>query len=287
MPNEMDVHKIIARLREDRETEMIQYELEQMLARELAKPETEMDTALVDEILKTLEEGPSASEKQNTWQSVEKKVRRKKGLLSITAVRRIAACLLILITVSVLSIGSAYAFNWKFLLRFLKPLTESFGVYSANTISHPENTETNGLYVDDETGYTQTVYNLAEEMPVQRNSFRVMPAWMPDRFTFLQGSMYEDNSTAIYSVAYTAENAFFNLTTNFFFDDEDVSSYEYQKTPVDPIVEIIADQEVTYYLNSDTMRLSASWIDRNVHYSIFGDISEKEMRNIILSIVES
>ncbi len=287
MPNEMDVHKIIARLREDRETELMQYELEQMLARELAKSDSEMDTALVEEILKALEEGPSASEKQNTWKSIEIKAQRKKGSMRMSVVRRIAACFVVLITISALCIGSAYAFNWKFLLKFLKPLNESFGVYSANTLNHPEPVQTDVLYDDAETGFEQVVYHSEEEMPAVWNGFRVMPSWMPERFTFLQGSKYEDNSTAIVSATYTAENAFFNLTTNFFYDDEDVSSYEYQKTLVDPILEIIADQEVTYYLNSDTTLLSASWIDRNVHYSIYGDISEEEMRTIILGIVES
>ena len=67
MPNTMDVHKLMTRLKEDRETEMVQYDLEMMLERELAKPESEMDTALIEEILKSIEDGPDAPEKENTF----------------------------------------------------------------------------------------------------------------------------------------------------------------------------------------------------------------------------
>lgn len=287
MPNEMDVHKMISRLKEDKETELMQYELELMLERELSKAESEMDTALIDEILKALEDNPSANEKQTTWKSIEKQVHKKKGRMNSSNVRRIAACFLILITISALSIGSAYAFNWNFLLKFLKPLAESFGIYSANTIDPAQTAQTDVLYGDEDTEYKQVVFDSQEEMPDKWNEFPVLPAWMPERFVFRQGSVYEDDSTAILSATYTAGDAFFNLTTNFFRDDEDVSSYEYQKTPVDPFVEIIAGHEVTYYMNSDTNRLSASWIEQNVHYSIFGDINEEEMRNIILSLAQS
>lgn len=287
MPNKMDVHKLITRLKEDRETELMQYDLEKMLECELAKPENEMDTVLIEEILASLEDGPNASEKENIWKSIENNYQRRKCGRKLSVMRRIAACFLILIAVSALFIGSAYAFNWKSLLKFLKPLEESFGVYSANTVMSPEPVQTDTLFDDTDTGYEQKVFNSSSEMPDRWNNFRVMPVWMPERFSFLQGSVYDDGSIAVVSVTYMGENEFFNLTTNYFYGDENVSSYEYQKTPNDPTVEIIADCEVTYYMNSDTHRLSASWIDRNVHYSIFGDITEDEMRNIILGIVNS
>ena len=129
----MDVRKIIARLAEDRETELTQYELNTLLEQEISKAESEIDTALVEEILKTLEESPSAQEKSTAWQAIERKTQRKKGWMNLTTARRIVACLLVLITISALSVGSAYAFNWTFLLKLLKPLAESFGIYSANT----------------------------------------------------------------------------------------------------------------------------------------------------------
>lgn len=287
MPNEMDVRKIIARLAEDRETELTQYELNTLLEQELSKAESEIDTALVEEILKTLEESPSAQEKSTAWQAIESKTQRKKGWMNLTTARRIVACLLVLITISALSVGSAYAFNWTFLLKLLKPLAESFGIYSANTPGQTESVQTDVLYDDEDTGYEQVFYDSIEKMPVEWNDFRVLPAWMPERFTFIQGSMYEDNSTAIFSATYMGEDDFFSLTTNFFYDDENVSAYEYQKTVTEPVLEIIANQEVTYYLNCDTKLLSASWIDQNVHYSIYGDITEEELRNIILGIAES
>ncbi len=287
MPNEMDVHKILTRLKEDSEMELMQYDLEKLLEDELSKEECEMDTALVEELLKTLEESPGADEKEKTWKAIESKAKRKKGRMHTLTARRIAACFLALIVLSALSIGSAVAFNWSSLLKFIKPLAESFGIYSVNSPGDPEPLQTDDMYDSEGTGYLQATYNSLEEMPDKWNGFRVLPAWMPERFTFLQGSGYEDENTAIFTAAYMAENAFFNLSTYFFYDDNAISSYEYQMTPVNPSLEIIADREVTYYLNSDTQVLSASWIDENVHYTIFGGITEDEMRRIILDIVES
>lgn len=287
MPNEMDVHKILTRLKKDSEMELMQYDLEKLLEDELSKEECEMDTALVEELLKTLEESPSADEKEKTWRAIERRAKRKTGRLRTLTARRIAACFLALIALSALSIGSALAFNWSSLLKFIKPLAESFGIYSVNTPGDPEPVQTDKTYGAEDTGFLQATYNSLEEMPDKWNGFRVLPAWMPERFTFLQGSGYDDEHTAIFSVTYMAGDAFFNLSTNFFYDDADISSYEYQMTPTNSTLEIIADHEVTYYLNTDTKLLAASWIDQNVHYSIFGDINEEEMRRIILSIVKS
>lgn len=286
MPNEKDVHKIIQRLKEDHDTELMRYELEPMLERELAKPDSEIDVQLVDELLKTLEEDPSEYEKLAAWKSIEKQTQRKAAWRNMSTARRIAASMLILFVVSAISVGSAYAFNWTFLLKFLKPLTETFGIYSANTLNNPQPEQTNAPYDDDDTGYEQVFFSTAEEMPSEWNGLRVQPTWLPERFSFIQGSMYEDDSVAIFSATYIAGESFFNLTTNFFADDEDITTYEYQKTLGDPILEVIAGQEVTYYLNSDTQRLSASWIDQNAHYLVFGDIIEEEMRSIVLSVVE-
>ena len=74
------------------------------------------------------------------------------------------------------------------------------------------------------------------------------------------------------------------MVTTFFNDEEDVSAYEYQKTLSDPIVEIIAGQEVTYYLNGDANWLSASWLNQNTHYSVIGDMTVDELCEIVRSI---
>ncbi len=139
------------------------------------------------------------------------------------------------------------------LCRQLVDMNEAFqhAIYSANHLTTPQPEQSVTLFTDEETGFEQAFYNSAEEMPMEWNGFRIQPTWLPERFSFIQGSLYADYSVAIISASYTAEEDFFNLVTTFFSNDKDVSSYEYQKTLGDPITELIAGCEVTYYLNSD------------------------------------
>ena len=176
MPNAMDVHKILQRLNNDTDMELMRYELELMLERELAKPASEMDTQLVQELLDALEEVPDKDNRQRVWESIEQQSKRGAGWRHATAMRRIAACILVLLAVSLISIGSAYAFNWTFLLKFLKPLAETFGIYSANHLNTPVPEQSITLYADEETGFEQVFYTSAEDMPEEWNGFRVQPA---------------------------------------------------------------------------------------------------------------
>ena len=59
MLNRNEKLEIAKRLRLSTESEMSRYDLEQMLEAELNKPEDEMDTELVQQILEILEDGLS------------------------------------------------------------------------------------------------------------------------------------------------------------------------------------------------------------------------------------
>lgn len=190
MPNEMDDHNIVQHLKNDHNTELMHYELELMLERELAKPDSEIDVQLVEELLKALEEGPSEHEKQAAWESIEKQTRRRAGWKRISTARRLVASILILFAFFVISVGSAYAFNWKLLLKYLTPLAETFGIYSSNSLTTQSPEQSDVLYSDKDTGYEEVYYTSAEDMPSEWHNFRVQPVWLPERFSFIQGSMY-------------------------------------------------------------------------------------------------
>lgn len=281
MPNVLDTKKIIDRLNQDQDTELMRYELELMLERELAKPASEMDVQLVDELLGALGEESSMREKQVLWESIEKQTHRTANRCRLTALQRVAAIVLVLFSVTFISIGSAYAFHWTFLLKFLQPLAETFGIYSYNNSTVPQPEQSRFLYTVEEAPSEQTDYTSAGDMPAEWDGFRVQPTWIPERFEFLQGSMYEDESVAVFTASYSSGNDFFNLVTTFFINDEDVVSYEYQKAVENPIIEVIAGQQVTHYRNFYEESLSASWINRNAHYSVVGDVTSEELRMII------
>ena len=92
MPNVQN--KIIEHLRNDHDTELMRHELESMLERELAKPESEVDVQLVDELLAALEaEEPAETEKQITWNAIEDTLQHERRQRRIVALHRAAACI--------------------------------------------------------------------------------------------------------------------------------------------------------------------------------------------------
>lgn len=93
-------------------------------------------------------------------------------------------------------------------------------------------------------------------------------------------------SGAVISNSYEKGDAALNIVVTFFEDDEAVSSYEYHGVPSEAATEVIADITVTCYANSDGDGLAASWINRNVHYSIVGDVTEDEIWRIVSGMIK-
>ena len=77
MLNRNEKLEIAKRLRLSTESEMSRYDLEQMLEAELNKPEDEMDTELVQQILEILEDGPSMEQQHKSWQQIDKRLKFK------------------------------------------------------------------------------------------------------------------------------------------------------------------------------------------------------------------
>ena len=285
MPNVTEEKGIHQHLKSDKNTEMMRYELELMLERELAKPAEAMDTQLIEELLGALEESPPEADKQAIWEAIQQKRRHPAGRAR-TVLRRIAACAAILVFFLAATIGSAYAFNWTFLLKLLAPFAETFGIYSANDRNSIGSEQSVSISQDSETEFEQRQFDTLEDFPTEREGYRLLPAWLPEGFSFLQGSLYEDESIAVISNSYEKGDARLRIVVTFFEDDGAVSSYEYHRVPSEAAIEVIADITVTCYANSDGDGIAASWIDRNVHYSIVGDVAEDEIWRIVSGMIE-
>ncbi len=76
MQNATDERRIAEHLKTDRQTELMPYELNEMLEQELSKPEGEMDVQLIREILELLEPAaPSPEEKEKCWNAVQREIK--------------------------------------------------------------------------------------------------------------------------------------------------------------------------------------------------------------------
>lgn len=283
---------ILDRLEGDSATALTMDDLNQMLEEELAKPPEQIDTALVDDLLDLLNAPqPTDAEQEAAWQQIEKELQGKKRPHSSrvsTALRRIVAVAAILVAGFFLSLGTAQAFKWTNLLKFLEPLAETFGIYSDNT-QPKESAFTNAaVYTDEETGIVQQQYTAQDVLPEDYQDYRVLPVWLPERFSFLQGSIYDDGQAAVITAVYLGGEDLFNLTTTVFASEEDVSSYwyEYEKSWQDPVSRSINSLPVTFYKNSNTNRGAASWIFNNAHYIAIGNVTEAELEQIVSTIIE-
>lgn len=285
MPNVTEEKGIYQYLKSDKDTEMMRYELELMLERELAKPAEAMDAQLIEELLGALEEDPPEADKQAIWEAIRQRRRHPAGRAR-TALRRIAACAAVLIFLLMATVGGAYAFNWTFLLKLLVPFAETFGIYSANNLNSTGSEQSVSIRQTSETEFEQRQFDTLEDFPTEREGYRLLPTWLPEGFSFLQGSLYEDESIAVISGSYVEGDAALNIVVTFFEDDEAVSTYEYERMPSNAATGVIAGITVTCYANSDGDGLAASWIDRNVHYSIVGDVTEEEMWRIVGGMIE-
>ena len=285
MSNRTDNHILIERLKNDNATELMPNDLNEMLEQELSKSAEEMDTQLVRDLLDLLEEEkPSQKSKDECWEAIRMHVQEKNRGRRISLLRRISAAAAALIVVFFISLETAKAFNWSFLLKFLEPVAQTFGIYSANNLVNHVDEDEAHEYVDEETEYEQLNYAKLEDMPVQLKGCKIVPDWIPERYTFAAGSIYEDENVAIASIFFNGSDEFLSLSISVYKNDEDASAYVYEAYTKDEHLMQVEDQSVTYYHNDSGQIQASSAITDNVHVYIGGNITEYELEQIIASM---
>ena len=139
MMNRNEKLEIAKRLRLSTESELSRDDLEQILDAELSKPEAEMDTELVQQIVDLLEETPSQAQQREAWRKTDKRLKLKQWQPVVTGLTRIAAVGVILVALMFATYGTAKALNWEFLLRWMRPFAETFMIYSGDDpVATPE-----------------------------------------------------------------------------------------------------------------------------------------------------
>lgn len=287
MSNAANEQKIIERMRSEKEMEMMRHEISRLLDEELSKPAEDMDLQRIDELLDLLEaDGPTRKQKTECWKSIQEKRKARSCIRWKRFFYCGAAAAAVLAAVFFVSFETAKAFQWTHLLKILAPVAETFGILSTSNLSSDLPVQDNQIYIDEETEYSQQSFLSLAEIPAEKNGFRVTPKWVPERFAFHQGAIYEDPDMADISITYLDGEDMLFLRTMILYDDENIFSYVYEKTLEEPITEVFEDITLSYYRNMDDNMMSVSWIDREAHYHLMGNITLEEVRLIVGSILE-
>lgn len=283
MLNATDERRIAEHLKNDRKTELMPYELNEILEQELSKPEAEVDGRLVREILELLEtEAPSPKEKEKCWNAVRREV--KNSSRRWAPLRWVCSVAAGMVAVFFISFGAASALNWTFLLKHFGPIAETFGLYSMSNVDQ-EAAENQNVYTDEPSEYKQLNYGSLTEMPAQLRGERIIPGWIPERFQFVTGAIYEDENMASASLYFgDAAGAKLTLILSFYQNDEDITSYVYEVSTANQNNIAAGGRTLTYYFNDDGEIRAVSAIEENAHFYIGGNISAEELNQIVASM---
>lgn len=286
MMNRNEKLEIAKRLRLSTESELSRDDLEQMLDAELSKPEAEMDTELVQQIVDLLEETPSQAQQREAWRKTDKRLKLKQWQPVVTGLTRIAAVGVILVALMFATYGTAQALNWEFLLRLMRPFAETFMVYTGNKPDATPLPQTSEVYSDVELTFTQMEFATLADCPDDIDGYLVKPVWIPERFTYLFGSMYSDFQVTAISHVFNSSEGRCIMDISKFRDSKDASLYHYEQLPENNVSMYVAGCQVAFYYNTDDTQLSASWLYENTNYVITGAINKEEIVSIIESMMK-
>ena len=284
MPKHDANQSTLERLQNDPETEVTSLELRQKLEAELSKPADEIDARLVDSILAQLDDyEPTEAQKAAGWEAVVRKVEAERKQRRVRVMRRVAAAAAaVVIAFAVFSVGTARAFRWTFLLKWLEPLAETFGIHTE--IESPTPTICPAELVLGQTSDSQTEYASLAEMPAEIDGYTVVPGWVPERFEFSEGWFFRDGNIDTVDILFKSDDGWLNTLVSIYHENEETVYFEYEKVVGEHSIITCANQDVTVYHNTSDNSISASWIRNEADYAISGTISQEELESIIESM---
>lgn len=263
--------------------EVTEERLNKILQDELNKPESEMDMQLIHDVLEALE--PETADAETIEAGRQRLSHRLKAIPVrtkregvITHLRRAALVAAALVIVFFATLGSARAMRWTFLLKLLEPIAQTFGIYGEDHVDE----SVHDIPYQSQMDNNETIYYPTEEdVPATYEGYRIRLNWVPERYQYFTGSLYEARDIKILNMFYQYEEEMLSYTVQIFKNDETELSFLYEKMPEESKTLIIGTMTLTYYHNSRDNLLNVSWIDQDAHYSLNGNISESELEQIL------
>lgn len=280
--------ELIQQFLNEPESEVNKRRLQEILDEEINKPEDQIDLQFVDEILAVLE--PRIVEREEidaSWDRLDQKIQDKqtedktrpaplrKTIVFLGKIAAVAAAIVVLFFITV---GSAKAMKWTFLLKFLNPIAQTFGISLDER--EPETDQEMNYPIEDSI-LEQTQFSSEADVPIQYMGYKIRLNHVPERYAFVNGSVLNDETWTIFNMFYQFDEGWLNYYVNIFPENEADLVLDYEKTADVLKTENVGMKELTFYHNSDEETLSVSWVDRNAHYSLFGNLTEDELSEII------
>jgi len=135
---------------------------------------------------------------------------------------------------------------------------------------------------DDET--EQIVYDSLETMPKVLNGHVVVPGWVPERYIFEQGVVFDNGVFEKDNVMYWYNNEWLSIDVTTYQEENSVVDFQYERAIDEPETVTVNGCEVLIYENSDEGKIYAAWVNDNANYSLFGVVTKKELVQIIESM---
>lgn len=285
--------ELIQQFLNDPESEVNKRRLQEILDEEMNKPEDQIDLQLVDEILAVLEPRTAEQEEINaSWDRLDQKIQDKQSEGKTIPARhrsvmvflgRFAAVAAALVVLFFITVGSAKAMKWTFLLKFLNPIAQTFGISLDER--KPETDRTMNYPIEDSI-LEQTQFSSEADVPIQYMGYKIRLNHVPERYAFVNGSVLNDDTWTIFNMFYQFDGGWLNYYVNIFPEDETDLVVDYEKTAEVLKTENVGMKELTFYHTWDDETLSVAWVDRNAHYSLVGYLTQEELSEIIESFDE-
>jgi len=125
-----------------------------------------------------------------------------------------------------------------------------------------------------------------DDCPDKVDGFPAKPVWMPERFVYVQGSMYDDFHVTSITHVFRSNEGRCIVDISQFASNEDATTYHYEQLPEENTTMYVARHQVAFYYNTDQSTLTASWLSENTNYFITGVISKEEIIQIIESMMK-
>ena len=196
--------------------------------------------------------------------------------------RRVAVIVVAAILLLTMTLGVAQALRWTFLLKLLEPLAQTFGIVTTDQLTELDSIEGEVSVEDDET--EQIVYDSLETMPKVLNGHVVVPGWVPERYIFEQGVVFDNGVFEKDNVMYWYNNEWLSIDVTTYQEENSVVDFQYERAIDEPETVTVNGCEVLIYENSDEGKIYAAWVNDNANYSLFGVVTKKELVQIIESM---
>ena len=130
----------------------------------------------------------------------------------------------------------------------------------------------------------QIVYDSLETMPKVLNGHVVVPGWVPDRYVFEQGVVYNNGLFEKNNVMYRNNDEWLSIDTMIYQDEGITVDFQYEREIGEPETIDVDSIEVLFYENSDEGSIYAAWVNNDANYCLAGAVTMKELVRIIESM---